>query len=40
MIKYKQAYISKMKGLESITNYGEILQMPIVSYRSDSLIVK
>lgn len=38
--KYKQAFIARMKNLTAVTEDGEILQMPTVTYSKDSLIVK
>lgn len=38
--KYKQAFISKEKGLIPVDDNGELLDLPEVSYRKDSIIIK
>lgn len=38
--KYKQAFISKEKGLLPVDDNGELLELPEVSYRKDSIIIK
>ena len=38
--KYKQAFISKEKGLLPVDENGELLDLPEVNYRKDSIIIK
>ena len=38
--KYKQAFISKEKGLMPVDDNGELLDLPEVNYRKDSIIIK
>ena len=38
--KYKQAFISKEKGLIPVDDNGELLDLPEVNYRKDSIIIK
>lgn len=38
--KYKQAFISKEKGLLPVDENGELLELPEVNYRKDSIIIK
>lgn len=38
--KYKQAFISKEKGLLPVDENGELLELPEINYRKSSLIVK
>lgn len=38
--RYKQAYLASEKGLNIATNDGELLDLPKVIYRKDSLIIK
>lgn len=38
--KYKSAFINKEKGLLPVDENGELLELPEVSYRKDSIIIK
>ncbi len=36
----KQAYLAKQKGILNVTEDGEMIDLPSVTYRKDSLIIK
>ena len=38
--KYKSAFINKEKGLLPVDENGELLELPEVNYRKDSIIIK
>lgn len=38
--KYKQAFMNYEKGLNAVTQDGEVLELPVVKYTNDSLIIK
>lgn len=38
--KYRMAWENKQKGLLNVTEDGEVLELPEVSYKKDSMIVK